>query len=156
MTLMRCLDHCNYKWETDDGVELKCDREDGHTGVHAAMDQHEGRIQVCPLHPLSEEINDGPVGYPDGLGPQGPVGPGGYPDAPTPKGESRCFHCNRPLVDQGEDDPNVDRLALTMRFQKWSLDVSAITYLCACGANTTRLGNVTAAYHDTWDREFGD
>lgn len=77
------------------------------------------------------------------------------PEDMEPK-KPRCFHCNRELTDQGEDDPNVDRLALTMRIQKWSIDVSAITYLCACGANTTRLGNVTAAYHDTWDREFGD
>jgi hypothetical protein len=70
--------------------------------------------------------------------------------------QSICFHCNRPLVDNGADDPNVDRLKLTMSIQKWSIDLSAITYLCACGANTTRLGTVTAAYHDTWDREFGD
>lgn len=130
---MRCLDHCNHKWNTDNGVELKCDREDGHTGVHAAMHPSEGRICVCPETPA--EV----MSY-----------------QPKDSEPVQCFHCGRSLVDRGKEDPDVDRLELTMRFQKWSLDISAITYLCACGANTTRLENVTAAYHDTWDREFGD
>jgi hypothetical protein len=125
---MRCFDRCNHKW-AEYGVEMRCDREEGHTGVHAAMNSYEGRICVCPEAPEGSMETKSPLS---------------------------CFHCGRPLVDLGQKDPDIDRLALTMRIQKWSLDVAVTTYKCSCGANTTRFGTVTAAYHDTWDREFGD
>jgi hypothetical protein len=138
---MRCLDHCKHKW-AEYGVEMRCDREEGHTGVHAAMHPSEGRICVCP------KDRDGSV---DTAASTSRAGRIRVADSPL-----SCFHCGRHLVDTGPEDPNVDRLELTMRIQKWSLDVAVTTYMCSCGANTTRLGTVTAAYHDTWNREFGD